>query len=160
MTYVAFFNILFSIFVQTGINMVSSGFSDTRFIRYSMLFCIASIGYAFAAYTFGVYQEKIVQTIAQDNKKRMIDQLFCIPYSTYEKYEKEICRHGSSTIAIRSPICSFTPFFLLSRCFFLSLSGSPMFCFIIGRWACSPCSGSRCFTNGIRNAPDLFRKAS
>lgn len=88
MTYVAFFNILFSIFVQTGINMVSSGFSDTRFIRYSVLFCIASIGYAFAAYTFGVYQEKIVQTIAQANKKRMIDQLFCIPYSTYEKYEK------------------------------------------------------------------------
>lgn len=68
--------------------MVSSGFSDTRFIWYSMLFCIASIGYAFAAYTFGVYQEKIVQTIAQANKKRMIDQLFRIPYSTYEKYEK------------------------------------------------------------------------
>lgn len=86
--YVACFNILFSVFVQTGINMVSSGFMDTRFIEYAILFCVASFGYALPAYTFGVYQEKIVQKIAQTNKKKILDRLLKIPYSTYERYEK------------------------------------------------------------------------
>ena len=88
MMYLAFFNILFSMFVQTGINMVTGGFVDSRFIGYTLLFCAASGGYAVAGYLFGVFQEKVVQSIAQTNRKRGMERVLKAPYSTFERYEK------------------------------------------------------------------------
>ncbi|WP_297056446.1 ABC transporter transmembrane domain-containing protein [uncultured Dubosiella sp.] len=104
--------------------------------------------------------EKIVQTIAQANKKRMIDQLFCIPYSTYEKYEKgdlqtrifDDCDQVAHMLVYTVlPVVQV----LLSVAFGLAyvlIYNWPMGVFTM-LWI-------PLFTNGIRNAPDLFRKAS
>ena len=83
--YLAGFNVIFSYFLQIGINISTGTNQWNSFILFAVAFISSCLLFAITAYKSGVIQEKIIQISAKNLKSKMLSEVIDIPTLEVQK---------------------------------------------------------------------------
>lgn len=84
--YLSLFNVIFSIFIQEGLNKAVTDFSFQTLIIFIFQFVFACLAYSFSLYISGVYKEKIIQNIDGNLKRKVLLTVLRMPLAKAQKF--------------------------------------------------------------------------
>lgn len=84
--YLSVFNVVFSWFLQIGINMTTTSTHIVNFLYFGILFVLTCVLYSFAVYYSGVFKEKIIQFSSFKTKRKFLKKIMDMPSLEQQNY--------------------------------------------------------------------------